>query len=146
MSLRTGCSLSPDRREKLHKKLGKVLSDEVYAQILTGHRVMIAPTPVDEVTAGGIIIKPRSAIERQQIQNGSGWIISVGPLAGQDDGYNPGALSDKPEDLLGRYVTCKRYSGSAIQVSEKDASSDWEGEVYVLLDKEIWTLSPEAQV
>lgn len=146
MSLRTGCSLSPDRRAALHKKLGKTLTDEVYDQCLTGHRILVAPTPVDELTAGGIIVKPRSAVERQKLKASSGWIISVGPLAGQDDGYNPGALSDKPEDLLGRYVTWKMYAGTSIQVSESDASSDWDGEVVVLLDKELMTVSPEPHI
>ena len=146
MSLRTGCSLSLERRKALHEKIGKELSADVYEQHLTGHRVLVAPTPVDERTAGGIIIKPRSAVERQQLRGGSGWIISVGPLAGMDDGYSPGALSDKPEDLLGRYVTFKAHSGTALRVSEQDASSDWEGDVYVLTDKEIMTVSPEQQV
>ena len=146
MSLRPGTSLPVDRRVALHEKLGRELPAEVYDQHLTGHRVLVAPTPIDEKTAGGILFKPRSVVERQTLSASAGWIIAAGPLAGFDDGYNAGALCEHPSDLLGRYVTFKKYSGTALRVGEKDADSDWEGEVFVLTDKELMTVSPEAQV
>jgi len=146
VSLRFGTSLPPERRGTLHAKLGREFPAEVYEAHVTGHRVLVAPVPVSTTSESGLIVYPRSAIERAELKVSAGWIIAAGPLAGKDSGYQQGALCDEPQDLLGHYVTFETYSGKAIRVSQREVSSDWDGDVYVLLDTQLMTVSREEQV
>lgn len=127
--------LEHHRRKLLHEKLGRELPSEVYEQILTGRRILVAPQPVDE--KWGLLWKPRSATEREKLQMGAGWVLAVGPLVG-----TPGAphvagsvLCDKPEDLLGCRVLFKAYTGVALQLEKEE--DEWGGSLVVMTDCDV---------
>jgi co-chaperonin GroES (HSP10) len=141
MTVSRGQTLPPERRAALHAKLGRELSPEVYDLILTGHRVLVVPEPVSERTKG-LLYKPRSAIEREQLEMGAGWVIAVGPLAGQLGAPHPvGAHCDHPADLLGRRVLFKAYSGVNLRTSEEDTEFGGQYALLVLTDRDLLTLS-----
>lgn len=69
------------RRDALHQALGRTLPDEVWDLRLVGFRILVAPEPVVD-RHKGLLYKPRSAVEREQLAMGAGWIIGVGPEVG----------------------------------------------------------------
>lgn len=131
----TGSSLPEPLRKTLHLKLGRELPEEVYAQSITGRRLLVAPQPVDE--KWGLLWKPRSTTEREKLEMGTGWVIAVGPLVG-----NAGAphvagsvLCDLPEDLLGHKILYKKYTGVSLQMAADE--DEWGGSLVVMTDCDV---------
>lgn len=135
MSLVVGSSLPVPLRAVLHSKLGRELPAEVYAQQLTGRRILVAPQPVDE--KWGLLWKPRSMTEREKLQMGAGWVIAVGPLVGSVGAPHVAGsvLCDEPEDLLGRRILFKAYTGVALQLSQDE--DEWGGSLVVMTDCDV---------
>ena len=129
--LMLGYQLSPEQKEALAKKIGRILPAEIWEHSISGHRILICPEPVAD-RFKGLIYKPRSAQEREGLEMGAGWIIAVGPMAGQEDGWYPGGLrSMTPSILLGRHVIFKSHSGVTIRTNEED--DEWGGKAALLV-------------
>lgn len=136
-----GSTLPPGpRRASLAVLLGRDLPEEVWAQQLTGHRLLVVPEPVSERVAGGLLWKPRSVQKRQELEMGAGWVLSVGPCVGQPGAPHPvGVLCTAPTDLLGAHVLFKQYSGTNLRISDED--TEFEGNLLILTDRDVlcWT-------
>ncbi len=129
------------RRSALALLLGRSLPDDVWDQQLTGHRLLVVPEAVSEKLAGGLLWKPRSVQKRQELEIGAGFVIAVGPCAGQVGAPHPvGVLCAHPTDLLGTHVLFKQYSGTNLRISEED--SEFEGLLLVLTDRDLLSWSP----
>lgn len=143
MALVTGSSLPETLRKTLHEKLGRELPPEVYAQNITGRRILVAPQPVDE--KWGLLWKPRSTTEREKLEMGTGWVIAVGPLVG-----NAGAphvagsvLCDEPEDLLGHKILFKKYTGVALQMAADE--DEWGGSLTCMTDCDVLAIGEKLE-
>lgn len=135
--LLTGWKLPENRRKELYKLLGRELSPEVWEYQITGHRVLIVPEAVSERTRG-LLYKPRSAVEREQLAQGAGWVIAVGPLVGQPGaGYPGGVLCGNPQDLLGCHVVWSRYTGVNLKTSEEDTEFGGNYSLLVMTDRDL---------
>lgn len=135
--LSVGCCLNQDQRDKLAKKLGRVLSEEVWTYSVTGHRILICPEPV-QTTYKGLIHKPRSAQEREALEVGAGWIISVGPMAGSGDEWFPGGLRcEQPHELLGLKVLFQSHSGKVIKTSDEDTEFGGQFSLLVMTTRDV---------
>lgn len=141
MSLVVGSSLPEPLRKILHEKIGRELPEEVYAQRITGRRILVAPQPVDE--RWGLLWKPRSMTEREKLQMGAGWVIAVGPLVGSAGipHVAGSVLCDAPEDLLGHRVLFKAYTGTALQLSQDE--DEWGGSLVVMTDCDCLAIGEE---
>lgn len=129
------------RRQALAKLLGRDLPDEVWAQQLTGHRMLVVPEPVSERVAGGLLWKPRSVQKRQELEMGAGWVISAGPLVGQPGSPHPvGLVCATPSHSLGIHVLFKQYSGTNLRIAEED--TEFEGNLIVLTDRDLLAWTP----
>lgn len=139
--LLTGSSLPEPLRKTLHEKLGRELPAEVYVQQITGRRILVAPQPVDE--KWGLLWKPRSTTEAEKLQMGAGWVIAVGPLVGTAGAPHVAGsvLSDAPEDLLGRRILFKAYTGVALQMSKDE--DEWGGSLVVMTDLDVLCIGEE---
>ena len=142
MALLEGFTLDEPRRKLLHEKLGRELPAEVYAQTITGHRILIVPEPVEEKS--GLLFKPRSSIEREKLAMGAGWIVSVGAFAGQLDSpyraVHPGhVIASHPSELLGKRILFKAYSGVSLRLEENE--DEFGGSLQILTDREILAIS-----
>ena len=132
-----GHSLSPEQRDALAKRLGRVLAEEVWDHTVTGHRILICPEAVQDKYKG-LLYKPRSATEREGLEMGAGWIIAVGPLAGSgDDWYPGGLLCEHPSDLLGLHVVFKSHSGTTIKTSEEDTEFGGQFALLVMTTRDV---------
>lgn len=139
-----GFSLPPALRPVLHEKLGRELTPDAYTGVWTGSRVLVAPTPVTHTAAGGLLWKPQSVIERQQMAMGSGWVVAVGPTVGQPGALHPGGvLCDHPTDLLGHLVIYAAYSGTAINTCAEDQEFGGANSLLVMTDRDILHVSTE---
>jgi len=137
MSLAEGFFLDEPTRKRLAEKLGRELSPEIWEHQLAGHRVLIVPEPVAERTKG-LLYKPRSAVEREQMEMGAGWVIAVGPLVGAPGAPHPvGVCCDDPRDLLGRHVLYRSFSGVNLKTSEEDHEFGGQFALIVLTDRDI---------
>jgi hypothetical protein len=137
MQILQGACLNPEERDRLAKKLGRVLSEEVWQHSITGHRILVCPEPVSD-RFKGLIYKPRSATEREGLEMGAGWIIAVGPLAGSGDEWFPGGLIAKaPADLLGLHVIFKSHNGVNIKTSEEDTEFGGQFSLLVMTTRDI---------
>ena len=137
MNVLTGVCLNPEQREALQKRLGRELSEEVWAHSITGHRILICPEPVQD-RYKGLLFKPRSAQEREGLEMGAGWIIAAGPLAGSGDDWFPGGiLCQNPSDLLGLHVIFKSHSGVTIKTNEDDEEFQGKHVLLVLTTRDI---------
>lgn len=131
-----GLILSPEQRERLVKRTGKDFSEEVWRQQMTGHRMLVCPEPASRTYKGSIFL-PSSAVERQKLEMGAGWIIAVGPMAGAQNGILPhpgGLMAEKPEDLLGLHILYRSHQGINIKTSDDD--SEFMGDLIVLTDRD----------
>lgn len=136
-SIVQGVSLSLMQRDHLAKRLGRVLSEEVWTHSITGHRVLIVPEPVAD-RYKGLLYKPRSATEREGLEMGAGWIIAVGPLAGSGDDWYPGGILCKhPSDLLGLHVIFKSHNGINLRTSEEDTEFGGQFSLLVMTTRDI---------
>lgn len=97
------------------------IPDEVSRAIPTGDKILVLVEAPPEMTQGGLV-KPQQVIDREM--GGSGWIITLGPDAGELVGQAAVALSDQESinrgDLVGAKVVWGRYGGEALVVTERD--------------------------
>ena len=86
-----------------------------------GHRVIVKPDPVEEISKGGIVVSVGDKKEREQAAQTTGVIVAIGPTAWQafDDG--------KPWAAVGDRVFYAKYGGWKF---------DHEGVEYRLLNDE----------
>lgn len=70
-----------------------------------GHRVLVIPDPIEEKTAGGIIIQTEVTKDREAQAQTFGTIVDIGPNAWMafDDG--------KPWAKIGDHVSFAKYGG-----------------------------------
>lgn len=137
MSLLEGFVLTKDRHDALAERLGRTLSDEVWSYAMTGHRVLIVPEPVSE-RHKGLLYKPRSAVDREELEMGAGYVISVGPCVGQPGAPHPvGVLCEHPSELLGRRVLYRQHSGTIIKTTEEDTEFGGQFALIVLTDRDL---------
>lgn len=138
-----GVVLPATRRAALHALLGRTLTEDAWAENLTGHRVLVAPEPVAERTKG-LLYKPRSAVEREQLEMGAGWIIAAGPLAGQAESqqHPVGLISQTADDLLGLHVIYRQYSGINLKTTEEDTEFGGQFALVLLTDRDILSWRP----
>lgn len=90
--------------------------------IPAGHRVLVKPDPIEEVSQGGIVIATKAS--EQQLKNAttSGTLVAIGMNAWK--GFDSGA----PWASVGDRVSYAKYGGRVI----KDKS----GEEFVILNDE----------
>lgn len=86
-----------------------------------GHRVLVKPDPVEEVSKSGIILVHEDGGKRQQDAQARGTIIHIGPNAWKayDDGTPWAAVGDK--------IWFAKYGGFPIQM---------DGEYYRIINDE----------
>jgi co-chaperonin GroES (HSP10) len=103
-----------------------------------GHRVIVRPDPIEERTAGGIILNVNVDRERAAAQKGT--VVDIGPLAWTNEvifGKNP-----KPWCVVGDRVFFARYGGKSINLAEEGLDDDF---VFVLNDEDLQALITEEQ-
>ena len=88
-------------------------------------RVLIEPLPVEEKTAGGILI-PDTAKEKPQ----RGKVIAVGKGRWDEDGERRIPLDVKPGDI----VLYGKYAGTEIKIDENDYLIMRESDIYAVLE------------
>jgi len=132
-----GFLLDPELRPALYKWMGRTPNPDLWEQHVTGHRVLIVPTPVLE-TWKGILYKPRSAHEREQLEAGSGCVVAVGSRVGKPGAPHPvGVECDDPRDLLGRFVLFRQLQGVNLRTSEDDSEFGGQHALIMLTDRDI---------
>lgn len=137
--------LPVERREALAKAIGYEIPAEVWELRIVGYRLVVVPEPVSERTEGGVLWKPRSAIEAEQLAMGAGYIVSVGPLVGSDEHLGPaGALGlALPEDILGARVIFRQYSGAVLKTSQADTEfGGGQRSLLILTDRDVLAWRP----
>jgi len=132
------------RRDALHAALGRALPPEVWELELTGFRILVAPEPVSE-RHKGLLYKPRSAVERESLAMGAGWVIGVGPEVGSTPQAPPaGALRlATPGAILGAKVIFKSYTGANLKTSEEDTEFGGQFSLLILTDRDILAWRPD---
>lgn len=102
-----------------------------------GHRLLVKPDPVEEKTAGGIVLAVD--IKRERAGSQKGTIMDIGPLAWTNEvifGKNP-----SPWCKVGDRVFFARYGGKMINLNEDTTKEeDW---VVVLNDEDIQAVITE---
>ena len=132
-----GLLLDPELRPSLYEWLGREMNPDVWEYRVTGHRVLIVPTPVSEKWKG-ILYKPRSAHEREALEAGSGCVIGVGARVGQPGAPHPvGVECDNPSDLLGRFVLFRQLQGVNLRTNEEDSEFGGQHSLLVMTDRDI---------
>ena len=99
-----------------------------------GHRIVVKPDPVEEKTAGGIVLALDTKRERAAVQKGT--VLDIGPLAWTNEvifGKAPRAWCK-----VGDRVFFARYGGKMINLNEDTTKEeDW---VVVLNDEDLQAL------
>lgn len=132
-----GFSLPPQKHAALHERLGRELDPRIYELTLQGHRLLVAPDPVDRMHKG-LLFMPASAIERQQINMAAGTIIAVGPLVGSPGAPHPvGALCRHPRDLLGAHIIYQAHSGFTLRTGPDDDEFGGPTALVIMTDRDI---------
>ncbi len=135
-----GYMLDPELRPSLYSWLGREMQADVWNYAPTGGRVLIVPAPVSEKWKG-ILYKPRSATEREEIEAGSGIVIGVGAQVGEPGAPHPyGVRCDDPRDLLGRYVLFRQHGGVNLRTNEEDSEFGGHHALIVLTDRDLLCL------
>jgi len=83
----------------------------------TGDGVIVVVEVPEKMTQGGIL-KPEEVIEKQT--GGSGWVLCLGPEAGDLLMDAAGIKDDDREKLLGLHVVWGRYGGEALPVPDTE--------------------------
>lgn len=136
--LAPGFVLSPDLRPWLHTVIGRELHPDLYRMHPQGHRLLVVPDPVSERTGSGMLYKPRSAQERQELMMGAGRVVAVGPLVGAAGAPHPvGLLCNHPADLLGRHIYYESYAGTTIRTNEEESEFGEKFSLVMLTDRDI---------
>jgi len=137
MSLADGFCLDEPTRKRLHERIGRELPSEVWEHSPVGHRLLIVPEVVSERTQG-MLYKPRTAIDREALEMGAGWVVAVGPLVGAPGAPHPvGIVCEHPRDLLGKHVLFKSHSGVNIKTDQDDTEFGGKHALLVLTDRDI---------
>lgn len=99
-----------------------------------GHRIIVKPDPVEEKTAGGIVLAVDTKRERAGAQKGT--VIDIGPLAWTNEILF--GKSTKPWCKVGDRVFFARYGGKMLNLNEDTTQEeDW---VVVLNDEDLQAL------
>lgn len=136
------------RRDALHQALGRTLPDEVWDLRLVGFRILVAPEPVVD-RHKGLLYKPRSAVEREQLAMGAGWIIGIGPEVGSTPKAPPAGALHFPEGsrleaiILGAKAIFRAYSGANLRTSEEDTEFGGQFSLLILTDRDILAWRPD---
>ena len=91
-----------------------------------GHRVLVKPIPIEEMTAGGIFI-PQTEKEKQQRDQQLGYIVTVGKTAWR--AYDRDDPNWEPWAAVGDKVMFSRYGGKAM--------FDGDTEYRIMMDEDI---------
>jgi len=79
-----------------------------------GHRVIIKPDPIEEVSEGGIIFaQTDDFLRREKSETSTGIVVSFGPSAWLDP-----ALGGEPWVGVGEHVVYAKYSGKFVRDPE----------------------------
>lgn len=132
-----GYTVAPQNRAELHQRLKREIPEAVYGLHMQGHRMLVALDPADEMYRG-VLLKPKRAVEREQTEMGSGWVVAVGPVVGQPGAPHPvGLMCDAPEDALGLHVYFQMWTGKVFRTDEDDEEFSGTMSLVVLTDKDI---------
>ncbi len=80
----------------------------------TGNKILVRVDPVEEKSRGGIIVVPKGEIgERANMQQMTGVIVAVGPLAWKDQGFKDveGNWCEAPWAKVGDRVKFTKFAG-----------------------------------
>jgi hypothetical protein len=137
-SLVTGTQLDEESRKRLHEKLGRELPAEIWEYQMTGARILVVPEPVAERTRG-MLYKPRSAVERESLEMGSGWVIAVGPWVGDPNSHPPypGGVDGPGEALLGHKILYRSHQGVSIKTSDEDPDYGGQYALLCMTDRDV---------
>lgn len=101
-----------------------------------GKTILVAPTEVETVSAGGIITAVGSEADRKQMAQIYGILVDCGEMAWMDDRPDPfSPISDEnapvPRAVIGDHIIFRRYSGEEFEGSD--------GIKYrIMLDKDVF--------
>jgi co-chaperonin GroES (HSP10) len=99
-----------------------------------GHRIVVKPDPVEEKTAGGIVLAIDTKRERAAVQKGT--VLDIGPLAWTNEVIF--GKSAKPWCRVGDRVFFARYGGKMINLNE-DTTQEPDN-VVILNDEDLQAL------
>lgn len=137
MAVLPGFSVPTNERLALYRRLRRPLPEAVFDVQMQGHRLLVAQDKVSEM-ARGIIHKPKSTVDEEQRSSGSGYIVSVGPLCGQDGAPHPvGIVCDNPYDLLGKHVYYGMHAGKVFRTDDDDEEYGGKVHLIILTDRDI---------
>ncbi len=137
MSLYEGYSVSGADRFKIEIELKRDLPKELFEMSVCGHRALVGMDRADEMYKG-LIQKPKSAIDAEQVAAGSGWVIAVGPLFGAAGAPHPsGVQCDDPRDMLGRHVYFQMWQGKVFRTDDDDEEFSGKLSLVLLTDRDI---------
>lgn len=98
-----------------------------------GHRVIVRPDPVEEVSEGGIVVMMPSDVAQEQAGQVQGTLVAVGPNAWKafDDGHPWAQVGDK--------VVYSKYAGRYMKDPDVDTSDPHErdNKIVILNDEDI---------
>jgi chaperonin GroES len=83
-----------------------------------GHRVIVQPDPVEEVSKGGIVLAVDHKREIRAADKGT--VIQVGEMAWKNDLYGYGKPGWEPWCKAGDRVFFARYAGKGFKDGQKD--------------------------
>lgn len=102
-----------------------------------GHRVLIKPEAVEEVSAGGIVLaKPGQQAKLELMATERGTVIAVGPTCWHN--YDKDSPDWKPWCKPGDRVVFAKYAGKLIK------NPDTEEEFFIMNDEDIQVVLEEA--
>jgi hypothetical protein len=86
----------------------------------------------------GVIAKPKRAVQDEQNQMGSGWVVSVGPLVGAGNAPHPvGIICTRATDMLGRHVYFGMWAGNVFRTDEGDEEFKSKDSLVIMTDRDI---------
>ena len=126
----------------IEKALKRTLDPDIFSLCLTGRRVLVGLDKAEDM-ASGLIHKPRTVVDKEQSEMGSGWIIAVGPQVGEPDSMPPGGLMcSSPEEALGLHIYFQMWAGKTFRTD--DADGEWAGKdsLVIMTDRDVmaWDL------
>ncbi len=137
MAIYEGYRMDKVQRILVEQKLQRTLPNELFNMDLTGHRCLVGMDRADEMYKG-LIQKPKSAIDAEQVAAGAGWVISVGPFFGAAGAPHPVGLQCKdPRDMLGRHVYFQMWQGKVFRTDEDDEEFSGKLSLVLLTDRDI---------
>lgn len=118
-------------------KVPRKLDPRIFKLYPAGARMLIVKDlPVEEYGDSGIVIPP---IVAEKDPPATGWVLSVGPMAGIGQAAHPYGLQvHNPADLLYRRVMFGIHVGRTVRTDFK--SNLYETEFWLLTDRDIWVV------